>query len=268
MEKKTIIFMSALFLLSACSSAQEPFKKSKNTLLGYLNDRGEINLDLTENSGPYIDIYIPDTTNEKVLEETDYIVYAEVDDVNYYIDDMPKSIVQLTVLDSLGPKTAPQTLYLGSDQCILPARQAIADPAEAAKAMEAYEKDPENNWIPDEDDFYIQIMPEERFYKIGDRYIFLLKEKKSESSREDQTLYIPVYGSRSSFLEVEENQFVNVGRINSESQTLSLDLQDIPVSSISPDADYLTLEDFAVYAEGGELPTLIVYKVNTVKKLD
>lgn len=267
MKKIAVIWMSAFLLLSACSSAQEPFKKSPNTLLGYLNDRGAIDLDLTKNLGPFIDIYVPDQTNKEILEETEYIVYAEVNDVDYFIDDMPESIVELDVLDSLGSKAAPQKLYLSSDQCILPARQAIADPVEAARAMEAHERDPENNWIPDEDDFYIQIMPNERFYSIGDRYIFLLHKMAPETSDNEQDLYIPVGGSYGSFLEVEENLFVNVGRIQSEIQTLSMEPQEIPASSISKEADYLTIEDFLEFAVGGDLPTKIIYDIVEVNKI-
>lgn len=66
---------------------------------------------------------------------------------------MPKSTVELNGLDSPGPRT-PQKLCFSSAQCILPARHAIADPAEATRAMEACEEDPENNWFPEEDDLF------------------------------------------------------------------------------------------------------------------
>ena len=270
MKKSIITYLASSLLLSACSAAgqpNQPVKKSRNTLQGYLEERNQFDVDLSLNSGSAIDMIYKDETNEEVREKADCIVYAEVNYGSYFMDDLPYSIVELNVLNSLGPNEAPQTLYLATDQCILPAREATADPEEAARAAEAHEKDPENNWFPDEDEFFIQIMPNDRFYTIGDRYVLLLKEKKSESD-DEQILYNTVSGTYGSFLEVADDQFVNVGRISSSTQTMSLKVQEIPASAISVYAEFVTLEDFAEFAQGGELPASIVYEDVIVQKLE
>ncbi len=64
-------------------------------------------------------------------------------------------------------------------------------------------------------------------------------------SDDEQILYNTVSGTYGSFLEVADDQFVNVGRISSSTQTMSLKVQEIPASAISVYAEFVTLEDFA-----------------------
>lgn len=69
--------MSACLLLNPVLLLRNRSGRTETPLLGYQNGREESDLDLTEIQDPVL-IYISDTTNEEVLEETDYIVYAEV----------------------------------------------------------------------------------------------------------------------------------------------------------------------------------------------
>lgn len=257
--KKSIIFsIFFLLLISACSSSRSFSSKSSLTQRSYLEDGQNIELDLRDNLGPYIDVSYPETTNAEFLEKSKYIVYAEIKDVYYYNVGRMHSIAELNVLDSLGAETAPQTLFLASDQCILPARQAIADPVEAARALAAYEKDPDNTYIPDEDEYYTQILPGERYYCIGDRYVFLLQEGQSESLTGHQSCVIPVLGKFGVFLEVGDNQFVSVEKVQSDIQTLSLDTREVLKPAVSNEITPLTLEDFEQFASSGEFPVEIM----------
>lgn len=260
MKKRYGLSLLIVTMLCACSSSPNSLKKSPYNLLRYLDKSGEIELNLTENSGPLIDLYYPDLSNEEILSNTEYMVYAEISDVNYYNDKQLYSIVELNVIKSFGSEPVPQTLYLVSDQCILPAREAIADPQEYAQTLEEYEKDLENTWLPDEDEYYVQIIPGERFYGIGDKYIFLLKESEFKSSATDEPLMSSVLGPYSEFMEVGDNQFVGVQNVHSDLQTLTLDSEQKTDFSLSDQAIIFNKENFERLKEGGDFPVPIYTK--------
>lgn len=262
-EKLYGLYLLAAVLFCACSAPTNNLQKNPNTPLGYLDKSGKIELDLSKNSGPFIDVAYRNLSNEEIAAESKYIVYAEVSDVNYYNDKQLYSIVKVNVLDSFGSETAPQTLYLGSDQCILPAREAIADPEEYAKTLEEYEKDPESTWLPDEDEYSIQILPGERFYNIGDRYILLLRENQLTSSETNEPLMSVVQGLYGAFLEVGENQFVNIREVHSDLQTMTLDSSLMTDPEINDTAAILSHEDFRRLGESDEFPVAIYTPVVT-----